>query len=114
MRYGTIDGIEKPVSRLVLGSIMFSTQPDAMRNTNALLDRFVAAGGTAVDTARVYARGTSESAFGRWLARSGRRNDMVVIGKGAHHKTDTLEARVTPDDIHSDLEASLQQMSLET
>jgi 1-deoxyxylulose-5-phosphate synthase len=114
MRYGTIAGVGDRVSRLVLGSMVFSTAPEAFENSCQLLDRFVAAGGTTVDTARIYAQGTSESAFGQWLARSGRRNDMVVVGKGAQHKNDTYEPRLTPADIHGDLLTSLQTMQLET
>jgi aryl-alcohol dehydrogenase-like predicted oxidoreductase len=78
------------------------------------LDRFTAAGGTTVDTARIYARGTSEAAFGAWLERSGKRADMVVLGKGAHHNSDTLERRVTPAAIHEDIETSLREMRLDT
>jgi 1-deoxyxylulose-5-phosphate synthase len=113
MRYGTIPGVGDRVSRLVLGSMVFSTEPDKIDNTFRLLDRFAAAGGTAVDTARVYSRGTSEPAFGQWLKRSGLRDQMVVIGKGAHHDMDTLERRVTPAAIHQDIDTSLHEMGLE-
>jgi aryl-alcohol dehydrogenase-like predicted oxidoreductase len=78
------------------------------------LDRFASAGGTTVDTARIYSGGTSESAFGKWLERSGRREGMVVLGKGAHHDSLTLERRVTPAAIHEDIETSLREMQLET
>ena len=94
-----------------MGSMVFST--DNQQLADALLDRFVEAGGTAVDTARVYARGTSEPAFGRWLQSHGRRDDMVVIGKGAHHDTQTFERRVNPAAIHQDVLASLEAMQLE-
>src|SRR3982074_2179213 len=107
MRYGTIPGVGDRVSRLVLGSMVFSTEPEAFENTCRLLDRFVAAGGTTVDTARIYSGGTRESAFAQGLERSGRRNDLVVLGKGAHHDTRTLERRVTPAAIHEDIETSL-------
>jgi aryl-alcohol dehydrogenase-like predicted oxidoreductase len=113
MRYGSIPRVERPVSRLVLGSMVFSTEPERFANTCALLDRFVAAGGTAVDTARVYARGSSEPAFGQWLQRAGVRDRLVVIGKGAHHDVETFERRVTPAAIHQDIQASLQAMQLE-
>ena len=114
MRYGSIPGVGDRVSRLVLGSMVFSTEPEAFENTCRLLDRFAAAGGTTVDTARIYAGGTSESAFGQWLERSGRRSEMVVLGKGAHHNNQTLERRVTPAAIHEDVETSLREMRLET
>jgi aryl-alcohol dehydrogenase-like predicted oxidoreductase len=81
--------------------------------TSDLLDRFVAAGGTAVDTARVYAGGTSERAFGEWLRRRGRREQMVVIGKGAHHDSQTFTRRVNPAAIHEDIQISLREMGLD-
>ncbi len=114
MRYGSITGVCNRVSRLVLGSMVFSTEPEAFDNTCRLLERFVSSGGTTVDTARIYSRGTSEAAFGAWLERSGRRKDMVVLGKGAHHDTQTFERRVSPAAIHEDIETSLREMRLET
>src|SRR5215471_15305307 len=114
MRYGSIPGVGDRVSRLVLGSMVFSTEPDKIDDTFRLLDRFVGAGGTAVDTARIYRGGTSEVAFGQWLARSGAREQLIVIGKGAHHDPDTFERRVTPAAIHEDIGTSLAEMGLET
>jgi aryl-alcohol dehydrogenase-like predicted oxidoreductase len=113
MRYGSIPGVGDRVSRLVLGSMVFSTEPDRIDNAFRLLDRFVAAGGTAIDTARIYSGGTSEAAFGQWLARSGARDRMVVIGKGAHHDLDTFERRVTPAAIHEDIATSLTEMGID-
>lgn len=111
MRYGSVPYVSDRISRLVLGSMVFSTEKQQL--TNALLDRFVAAGGTAVDTARVYAGGSSEPAFGRWLQSRGCRQQMVVIGKGAHHDSLTFERRVNPTAIHEDIQASLGAMQLE-
>jgi aryl-alcohol dehydrogenase-like predicted oxidoreductase len=55
--------------RLVLGTLPLcrSRPADAYR----LLDAFVAAGGTAVDTAALYGAGYVEMVLGRWLARVG-------------------------------------------
>jgi aryl-alcohol dehydrogenase-like predicted oxidoreductase len=96
-----------------MGSMVFSTDPERFENTCKLLGRFVEVGGTTVDTARVYAKGSSEKAFGEWLKKSGRRNDMVVIGKGAHHDHETMVRRVTPAGIHEDIETSLKEMQLD-
>lgn len=53
-----------------------------------LLDRFVEAGGTMIDTADVYSAwvpgnrgGESEAIIGEWLARRGRRDDVLVATK---------------------------------
>src|SRR5881396_3692266 len=108
MRYGSLIGVGDRVSRLVLGSMVFSTERSEL--TCDLLDRFVEAGGTTVDTARVYSRGSSERAFGDWLQQRGSRDQMIVIGKGAHHDNQTMERRVNPASIHEDIGISLREM----
>ncbi|MCL6569802.1 MAG: aldo/keto reductase, partial [Meiothermus silvanus] len=82
MRYGSIAGVGDRISRLILGGLFFS--PDDTALTHDLLDRFVAAGGTAVDTAHGYGRGASERGLGDWLAATGRRPELTIITKGAH------------------------------
>src|SRR5215213_2648612 len=94
-----------------MGSMVFSTEKQGL--TNELLDRWIEAGGTAIDTARVYAKGTSEEAFGTWLQSRGCRDKVVVIGKGAHHDALTLERRVNAAAIHEDIQTSLQSMQLD-
>lgn len=111
MIYGTVPGVGDRVSRLVLGSLALT--PERMDLTTSLLDTFVAAGGTAIDTARVYARGGSEQAIGAWLREGDRRDDVVIITKGAHHAPD-LTRRVTPAEITADLLASLEALGVET
>src|SRR5688500_11019862 len=111
MKYGEIADVEGRVSRLVLGSMVFSTEKQEL--TNELLDRWIEVGGTAVDTARVYAKGTSEEAFGSWLQSRGRRDRVVVIGKGAHHDSQTFERRVNAAAIHEDVATSLRTMQLD-
>ncbi|MBV9170796.1 MAG: aldo/keto reductase [Chloroflexi bacterium] len=111
MQYGDIPNVRRRISRLVLGSMVFSTERQQL--TDDLLDRFVEAGGTAVDTARVYALGSSEPAFGTWLQSRRCRDELVVIGKGAHHDRLTFERRVNPAAIREDVQASLEAMQLD-
>jgi aryl-alcohol dehydrogenase-like predicted oxidoreductase len=111
VEYGSIPDVDGRVSRLVLGSMVFSTEKQ--EQTNELLDRWVEVGGTAVDTARVYAKGTSEEAFGKWLTSRGCRDQLVVIGKGAHHDSQTFERRVNAAAIHEDVRTSLDSMRVE-
>lgn len=70
------------VSRLALGTMTFGAEtpePEA----HVQLDAFVAAGGTMIDTADVYADGESERIIGRWLAdRAGA--ETVVATKGRY------------------------------
>jgi aryl-alcohol dehydrogenase-like predicted oxidoreductase len=78
-------GLQTP--KLVLGGNVFGftvKSPEAF----AILDRFVAAGGTMIDTADVYSAwapgnrgGESETMLGEWLARRGRRDDVLIATK---------------------------------
>jgi aryl-alcohol dehydrogenase-like predicted oxidoreductase len=95
------------MSRLVLGTMLL-TESDG-----DVLDEYVRLGGTAIDTARVYAKGTSEEAFGNWLQARGCRDKVVVIGKGAHHDSQTFERRVNAAAIHEDVQTSLRSMQLD-
>jgi aryl-alcohol dehydrogenase-like predicted oxidoreductase len=69
-----------PVSALGLGTMTFGAETDEP-GAHAQLDRFVEAGGTFIDTADVYSRGVSEEIVGRWLARSGKRDEVVLATK---------------------------------
>lgn len=69
------------VSELCLGTMTFGKETDRA-TAHAVLDRYVDAGGTFVDTADVYQRGASEEILGRWLARRGGNDDLVVATKG--------------------------------
>jgi predicted dehydrogenase/aryl-alcohol dehydrogenase-like predicted oxidoreductase len=82
MKYGRVQGIDKPVSRLVLGSMMLNAND--MPYACAMLDHFVEIGGTCIDTAYVYAGGQAERAVGQWMKLRGNREQLVIIGKGAH------------------------------
>ena len=109
VQYGEIRGVDKPVSRIVQGTVMISSQ-EAERGF-ALLDEVRELGCTTFDTAHQYGDGDSERTFGRWMESRGLREDVVVIGKGAHHSLD--RSRVTPFDITADLFDSLARLRTE-
>jgi aryl-alcohol dehydrogenase (NADP+) len=69
------------VSAFALGTMTFGAEADEP-TSHAILDRYVEAGGTLIDTADVYSTGTSESIIGRWLARHhGARGGLVIATK---------------------------------
>jgi len=106
VRYGEVVGIGKPVSRLVQGTVMLN---EAERDTGfALLDAVYAHGGRAFDTAHTYGQGAAERVLGAWLRERGVRDDVVILGKGAHPAHG--RARVTPEDITADLHESLDRL----
>ena len=100
MRHGTVSGIDKPVARLVMGC---DNQPD-MRHAAVMFDHYFERGGNAFDTAHIYGRGRMESLLGAWLANRGVRNDVVIIGKGAHTPANF------PDRVAPQLDVSLERL----
>lgn len=109
MDYGHIIGVNKPVSRLVQGTVAMNA---ASREADfALLDAVYAEGCTAFDTAHVYGNGESERTLGRWINERGVRDQVVVITKGAHHNVD--RPRVTPFDIEADLHDSFARFGFD-
>lgn len=75
------------ISPLVFGGNVFGWTADEARSFD-LLDRFVERGFNAIDTADVYSAwgpglsgGESETVIGNWLARRGRRDDVVLMTK---------------------------------
>ena len=67
------------VSELCLGAMTFGRETD-VATSHRMLDTFVEAGGTFVDTADVYGQGRSEEILGEWLAQ-GPRERVVVATK---------------------------------
>ncbi|NEE07456.1 Gfo/Idh/MocA family oxidoreductase [Streptomyces sp. SID7499] len=77
---GRIEGLDKPLSRVVMGC---DHQPD-LPTASALFDHYVTLGGNVFDTAHFYLDGQAERRLGKWIAHRGIRDEVVVIGKGAH------------------------------
>jgi len=106
MKYGKIPGIERPVSRVVLGSI--GLKPEDPAQTGSIIERYLERGGNMIDTANVYSGGRSERSIGEWMRKAGRREDLLILTKGAHH--DAKGKRVSPEEISYDLGQSLDRL----
>jgi aryl-alcohol dehydrogenase-like predicted oxidoreductase len=109
VNYGRVPGVDKPVARIVQGTVM--VRSEEVEKSFALLDEVFELGGTTFDTAHQYGGGDSERTFGRWVRERGLRDEVVVIGKGAHHNAD--RKRVTPFDITADLFDSLARFGFD-
>ena len=68
------------VSRLCLGTMMFGRSTDE-RDSIAIIEKALAEGINFVDTANAYAQGDSERYTGKAIARSGRRDQIVLATK---------------------------------
>jgi aryl-alcohol dehydrogenase-like predicted oxidoreductase len=104
MPMGRVAGVDKPVSRVVMGTMLMDSVPAAC----ALYDDFVECGGNAFDTAYVYGGGRSEVLLGQWMKLRGNRPELVIVGKGAH------TPHCTPDGITRQLRESLERLQTES
>lgn len=107
MKYGTVPGIDKKVSRLVQGAGRAAGMGE--QDGFALLDAVREKGCTVYDTGRVY--GDTDRFLGAWIRSTGIRDEVVILGKGAHHSGD--RQRVTPEDIREDVDKSLSEMGVD-
>ncbi|MEV8372570.1 aldo/keto reductase [Kribbella sp. NPDC056861] len=81
MEYRTLGSSGTVVSTYALGTMTFGNETDEA-GSHEQLDRYLEAGGNFVDTADVYTAGASENIIGGWLAKSGKRDDVVLATKG--------------------------------
>ena len=97
------------VSELCLGTMTFGSETDEQIAVE-MLDRFVAAGGTFIDTADAYGGGVSEEIVGRWL--KGRQRDDLVIATKVFHRTGPgpNDAGAGRKHIIAGVEASLRRL----
>ena len=97
----SIPGLDKELSRIVFGC-------DNQSDTNhafAMFDHFYSKGGNVFDTAYIYNNGKSDFYLGSWMESRNLRDEVVVLGKGAH-TPDCL-----PEKIRPQLEETLSRMS---
>ncbi|MEO3741968.1 aldo/keto reductase [Plantactinospora sp. B5E13] len=82
--------------------------------SHEILDAYVAAGGTLIDTADVYSDGESERIIGRWLNKNaGVRDQMVIATKARFPITGQPGAGLSRDYLHRALDASLSRLGVE-
>jgi predicted dehydrogenase/aryl-alcohol dehydrogenase-like predicted oxidoreductase len=103
MPYAQLDGIDKPLSRLVMGI----DNQENIAHLSAMCDDFVERGGNVFDTAHIYGNGKSEVLLGQWLRNRNIREQLVILDKGAHTPF------CTPNDLVSQFRISLERLQLD-
>ena len=108
-----IGNSELEIAPLALGGNVFGWTADEATSF-AVLDMFVDAGGTMIDTADVYSAwvpghsgGESETVIGKWLKRSGKRDQVVIATKVG------FLAGLAPATIGPACDASLQRLGVD-
>ncbi len=104
------------IAPLALGGNVFGWNVDEKRSFD-LLDAFVDAGGNLIDTADVYSAwvagnrgGESETIIGKWLKRSGKRQQVLIatkVAKWAEHPG------LSPMNIRQAVDGSLQRLQVD-
>ena len=118
MEYINIKGLDKPISKLIMGTAWFN--PAFEEEIFTMLDQYVAAGETVIDTGRFYGANKdgehaceSERVLKKWFDSRNNRDQLVIMDKachpiitpeGCHHP---VYWRVKPDIITDDLHYSL-------
>ncbi len=119
MRKVTLGTSGEKVSALCLGAMYLGTRNDAA-SSFALLDQYVEAGGSFIDTANIYAHwvpgfqgGESETVLGQWMRERGNRQNLFIASKVGFNYPGVgrgLSAR----QILTECDRSLQRMGIET
>ena len=114
MEYRLLGSSGCAVSAFALGTLTFGNETDEA-GAFSQLDSFVAAGGTLLDSADVYADGRSEEIIGRWLAaRPGMRDAVVLATKGRFPTDDTPNGHgLSRQHLARALDASLRRLNLD-
>jgi aryl-alcohol dehydrogenase-like predicted oxidoreductase len=114
MEYRLLGSSGCAVSALALGTLTFGNETDEA-GAFSQLDSFVAAGGTLVDSADVYADGRAEEIIGRWLAaRPGMRDVIVLATKGRFPTDDSPNGHgLSRQHLARALDASLRRLNLD-
>jgi aryl-alcohol dehydrogenase-like predicted oxidoreductase len=110
-------GVE--VSAFCLGTMYFGSRTD--RETSfQLLDRYVEAGGSFLDTANIYARwvpgfvgGESETLLGGWM-RERKHRDQIFVATKVGFQYPGVEWGLRADQIETECEKSLKRLGTDT
>ncbi|MEA2282903.1 MAG: hypothetical protein QOK21_3510 [Solirubrobacteraceae bacterium] len=98
------------VSSLCLGTMLMGGRTP-VEESHQILDRFLDAGGTFVDTADVYGDGESERTLAPWLA--AHRDEVVLATKVRMKVSDPPGEGLAPDRIRAACDASLRRLGVD-
>jgi len=121
MRTVRLGNTDAQVSALCLGAMYFGTRNDEATSFR-LLDQYVEAGGTFIDTANIYAHwvggyqgGESEALLGRWMISRRNRSNLFIATKVGFE----IQARCVPRSlrakwIETECEKSLERLGIDS
>ncbi|MBT3777391.1 MAG: aldo/keto reductase [Pelagibacteraceae bacterium] len=104
MKYDKIDGLDKEISKLIMGNDNQVYFDEAAK----LWDYWMEVGGNAFDTAYIYGGGSMEKLLGEWHRKRNNLKELVIVAKGAH------TPNCDPESISKQLTESLDRLQTET
>jgi len=104
MKYDKIEGLDKEISKLIMGNDNQTYFDEAAK----LWDHWMEVGGNAFDTAYIYGGGSMEKLLGQWHRKRNNLKDLVIVAKGAH------TPHCDPQSISKQLTESLDRLQTET
>jgi len=115
MQYVALGKTGVQVSAVCLGAMRFGSVTDEAKSFQ-ILDAFVEAGGTFIDTANVYAcwipgckGGESETLLGRWM-KARRNRDRIFLATKTGSRLQATGRGLKPAQLRSEFEASLNRL----
>ncbi|RWZ68098.1 aldo/keto reductase [Labedella populi] len=114
MQYRTLGGSGAAVSEQALGTMTFGAEATE-ETSHEILDAYVGAGGTFIDTADVYSAGVSETIIGHWLAEHPTEAAQLVIAtKGRFPMGDgPNDVGLSRRHLRTALDASLSRLGVD-
>jgi len=119
MQTQQLGNTDTQVSALCLGTMYFGSKNNKATSYN-LLDRYIDAGGTFLDTANIYARwidgyqgGESETLLGEWMAERGNRDKVFLASKVGFDYQD-VPISLRADLIEQECNRTLKRLNVDT
>jgi len=103
MIFGKISGVNKKISKLILGN----ENQRKYSNAVELWDYWFEKGGNTFDSSMNYSNGKLETFLGNWIKSRGIENEIVSITKGGNEKSE-------PDQINKFINYSLERLKLKS
>ncbi len=104
MKYDSIQGLDKKISKLIMGNDNQTDYDEAAK----LWDHWIEVGGNAFDNAHIYGGGSMEALLGKWHRKRENLNELVIIAKGAH------TPNCDPKGLSHQLTESLDRLQIES
>ncbi|WP_337957108.1 aldo/keto reductase [Alkalihalobacillus pseudalcaliphilus] len=110
LRSISVEGLENPVSSLIIGSDYFT--PDKQELVNEVIEQYLTVGGNTIDTAFIYGGGQSEKAIGQWVDRnSSNRERLQIWTKGGHPNKNG--PTINQKDLTEQIKISLERLKVD-